>query len=450
MELIRGSVKRTYFKYLSAAFGSAIIGSIYSFVDTIVVGQYHGPVGAASLAIFAPIWNILFSIGLLFGIGGAVIFSTIKGEHNDPDRQNGYFTVSLIASTVLAVFFTLLFWCFDGEILKIFGASEELLPMCLIYLKPIKFVIPAYIFSQMFAAYLRNDNDPVRATIAVLAGGGFNIFGDVFFTFGLDLGIFGAGIATAVGNVITLLIMLTHLLSKNNTLRIVSIKHLGDKLQRIVKTGFATFFIDVAMGIVTLLLNHQVINYLGTDALAVYGVIINLSTCVQCCAYSVGQAAQPIISINYGAGKYSRIKETLKWAIVSAASFAVIWTFITELFPLQIIQLFMTPTDEVLAIAPVALRLYGLSFIILPLNVFSTYYFQALVRSKQAFVVSVARGLIISGFMILVLPRFFEGEILWIAMPLTEFLTAFYVIYNMVMSLKMLNTETGETQCISI
>ncbi|GFH91206.1 multidrug export protein MepA [Lachnospiraceae bacterium] len=253
MDLLRGDIKRIYFKYLSAAFGGAMIGSIYSFVDMIVVGQYHGPLGTAALAVFAPIWNILYSLGLLFGIGGAVIFSVVRGQRHDSDKENGFFTVSLLSSSIIGIIIWIVFWVFDTEILKIFGADTELLPICMRYLQPIKFVIPVYIFSQLLSSFLRNDNDPVRATVAVLAGGGFNIFGDVFFVFGLDMGIFGAGLATAAGNLITLAILSTHFLSKKNTLRIVSVKWFRHKLFAIIQTGFATFFVDVAMGIVTML-----------------------------------------------------------------------------------------------------------------------------------------------------------------------------------------------------
>lgn len=80
MNLLNGSIRPMYFKYLSAAFGSAMITSVYSIVDTAMVGQYHGPEGTAALAVVAPVWNIIYSLGLLMGIGGSVIFSTKRGS----------------------------------------------------------------------------------------------------------------------------------------------------------------------------------------------------------------------------------------------------------------------------------------------------------------------------------------------------------------------------------
>ena len=121
-------------------------------------------------------------------------------------------------------------------------------------------------------------------------------------------------------------------------------------------------------------------------------VIINISTFVQCCAYSVGQAAQPIISTNYGAGKGGRIRETLKYALGTTAFFAIFWTVISLAVPNGYIKVFMSPTAEILKIA---------------------------------------RGMILSGLFIFLLPMCFGAGSLWFAMPLTELVIAVYVVYHM-------------------
>ncbi len=193
------------------------------------------------------------------------------------------------------------------------------------------------------------------------------------------------------------------------------------------------------MGILTILFNRQIMVYLGTNALSVYGVIVNISTFVQCCAYSVGQASQPIISTNFGAGKGDRIKETLKYALATVAVFSILWTLLSMLIPNTFIRLFMAPTREVLEIAPSIIRCYAVSFLLLPLNVFSTYYFQALMKPKSAFVASVARGLVISGVLIYLLPAVLGGNAIWFAMPMTEAVVAVYVISQMMKYTKGLN-----------
>ena len=103
----------------------------------------------------------------------------------------------------------------------------------------------------------------------------------------------------------------------------------------------------------------------------------------------------------------------------------------------------MSPTQEVLRIAPSIMRCYGLSFLLLPLNIFSTYYFQALLKPKAAFIVSVARGFAISGILICLLPAAAGADSVWFAMPITELLVAFYVVYGMIKFTRQLSTENG-------
>lgn len=444
MDFLQEKVKTLYFKYLAAAFGSALISSIYSIVDMAMVGQYHGPDGSAALAVVAPVWNIIYSFGLLMGIGGSVIFSTIRGREQGQERKsNEYFTASVIGSVILAAVIWLLIIFFDRELLMMFGAQDNTLTLGLEYVAPIKYAIPLFLFNQMLAAYLRNDKNPALATGAVLAGGIFNVFGDYFFVFTCDMGAYGAGLATAIGSAITFIVMMTHFFMKKNTLKLVKPAQLPRKLKEISVTGFSTFFIDVAMGILTILFNRQIMNYLGNDALAVYGVIVNISTLAQCCTYSVGQASQPIISTNFGAGRGDRIRRTLKYALGTAAVFSLFWTALSMAAPNLFIRIFMSPTPEVLEIAPGIMRCYCSSFILLPLNIFSTYYFQALMKPKAAFIVSVARGFVLSGILIYLLPAAAGADSIWFAMPITELAVAIYVICEMVKCTGSLKTERG-------
>lgn len=427
MNLLQGNVKNIYFKYLSAAFGSALISSIYGLVDMAMVGQYQGPGGTAALAVVAPVWNIIYSLGLLTGIGGSVLFSAARGS-GDTGKENQYFTTSLISTLLLGLACWFVIVLFDTQMLLLFGAEETLLPLAKQYLLPVKFIVPVFLFNQMLAAFLRNDNNPGLATAAVLSGGIFNVFGDYFFVFMLDMGIMGAGLATAAGALITFAVMLTHFFSKRNTLKIDKPVQFMIKFRQIIVTGFSTFFIDIAMGILTMLFNRQIMKYLGADSLSVYGVIVNISTIVQCCAYSVGQASQPIFSINFGAGKWNRIKDTLKYALYSVCFFSVVWTLLIFAFPNGFIRIFMAPTDEIYRIAPFIMRSYGISFLLLPLNIFSTYYFQSLMKPGASFFVSVSRGLIISGILIYTLPLMAGANSLWFAMPITEAVVALAVI----------------------
>lgn len=426
MDLLKGNLKKIYFKYLFASFGSALIVSVYSLVDCVMVGQYEGPDGVAALATVAPVWNIIYSLGLLFGIGGSVLMSAAKGA-GDESRGNSFYTMAFIGAAVVAVLSWLGIIFFQDALLRLFGADDLLLGLAGKYLFWIKFVAPLFVFGQFFAAFIRNDNAPATATVAVMAGGVFNIIGDYIFVFVCDMGISGAGLATALGQVLSICILCSHILSKKCRFRFERPVGFGHMTRQIVLTGFSTFFIDIAMGILSMMFNNQIMKYSGSPALAVYGVIINVNTLVQACAYGVGQAAQPIISMNYGAGKGERIRKTLRLSLITVAVLSIVWTTLTMALPEPLIHLFMSPTPEVLAIAPDIMWKYFVSFLLLTYNIYSTYYFQAIMRPKASLAVSVLRGMVVSGLLIYTLPALFGAEALWFAMPITEMVTAVMV-----------------------
>jgi len=123
---------------------------------------------------------------------------------------------------------------FERPLLTFFGADETLLVLAQRYMIPVKAVFPLFLFNQMLAAFLRNDGAPALATLGVLSGGIFNVFGDFFLC---DMGVYGAGLATALGSAVSFLVMLTHFASRKNTLRFVKPKRLARK-SRLTKRGY--------------------------------------------------------------------------------------------------------------------------------------------------------------------------------------------------------------------
>lgn len=419
MEMTEKPIKPLYFKYLLAAFGSALVGAVYTLVDMAVIGQYAGPTGTAAIALVMPVWSFICSLGILTGIGGSVLYSNAKGE-SGVRKSNSMFTAAMVATAGLAVVVWLLMIFCDKQLLHLLGSEGELMEIGLTYLKPLKAAIPVFIFSQMLAAFLRNDNDPGLATFAVVFTSILNIVGDYLLTFTFDMGVYGAALATALSNLISVGIMLTHFLKKKNTLRFVKPGRLLHTCGQIFSIGFSVFFVDLAMGIMTMLYNRRILQLLNNDALSVFGAIASLTTVVQCCSYSIGQAAQPILSANFGAGKMDRVRKVLKYGIVTSVIFGAFWMVVTLALPTTIIKLFMDATDSVLAIAPAILRKYGIGYLFAPFTLFATYYFQSILKARISLGISLSRGLIIAGVMLYVLPVVFGADSLWFAMPVAE------------------------------
>lgn len=430
MEMTEKPIKQLYFKYLIAAFGSALVGAIYTLVDMAVIGQYAGPTGTAAIALVMPVWSFICSLGILTGIGGSVLYSNAKGK-SGTQRANSMFTAAMIATTAIAVVVWGLMFFFDQQLLHLLGSEGELMQIGLEYLKPLKAAIPVFIFGQMLAAFLRNDNDPGLATFAVVFTSILNIVGDYLLTFTLGMGVYGAALATALSNLISVCIMLTHFLKKKNTLRLVKPERLLHTCGRILAIGFSVFFVDLAMGIMTMLYNKRILQLLNNDALSVFGAIATLTTVVQCCSYSIGQAAQPILSANFGAGKMDRVRKVLKYGIITAAAFGTFWMVVIMALPNTIIRIFMNATDSVLAIAPSILRKYGISYLFAPFTLFATYYFQSILKARISMGISLSRGLIIGGVMLYLLPALFGADSLWFAMPVAEISVALVTVILM-------------------
>lgn len=155
MDFLNGNIKPMYFKYLSAAFGSAMISSVYSIVDTAMVGQYHGPQGTAALAVVAPVWNIIYSLGLLVGIGGSVIFSTRRGSGKSDGSEHQYFTAAVIGAVLLSVLAWIGVLGFQRPVLTFFGADEALLALAQSYMRPIQYAFLLSRFSCSISCWRR-------------------------------------------------------------------------------------------------------------------------------------------------------------------------------------------------------------------------------------------------------------------------------------------------------
>ena len=436
MNLVKDDIKKLYLRFLISSFGSALITSVYGIVDAMVVGQYYGPIGSSSLGVIAPIWNIIYSFGLLVGIGGSILFSVNKNKKEKIDG-NTFFTSSIILGIITSLVLWVLLFAVEEPMLYFFGADEELIILCKEYLLPVKISAPVFVFTQILSSFLRNDNNPKLATIAVVIGGIFNIFFDWFLVFYCNIGIMGAGIATCACAFVSILVMCIHFFTKRNTLKLTFKNNIFVHFKNIIINGFSTFIIDLAMGILNVFFNRQILRYFDYNALSIFAIIINIATFVQCCGYGIGQACQPLLSENFGAKNYKRVNKTLIYGIVSSFVVGLIWLVLCETIPEGFIKFFMVPTEEVLKIGPKIIRMYSVAFFILPFNVFSTYYFQSILKPYISLIISLARGFVLSGILLYVF-GLINKDLIWISIQVTELIVFVFVIINIIKNEKKL------------
>ena len=418
MDLLNDNPKKLYIHYLIAAFGSALIVTVYSLIDSAMVGQYAGSNGVAAIACVSPIWNIIYSAGMLVGIGGSVLMATAKGKKDEQTARNMY-SISFILAIIIMLTVWLFMVVFEDELLIFFGANEVLLPITKEYLKYLKLAFPLFTFAQFLIPFIRNDNAPMKATASILTAGVLNAIGDYVFVFVFDWGVMGAGIATAFGQFVATLVLCSHYFSKKSTLKFAKPTEFFKNAKHIFSVGAPVFVLDIAMGILAIIMNNQVMGYFGEDALAVYGVILNANILVQASAYAIGQASQPLISNNLGAKQYDRILEFVRLAIVTIILFSVVWVVFLMSTPTLLINIFMKPNQHVLEIAPFIMRSYFSSYALMTFNVFMTYYCQALLKQRASFVLTILRGVILSSLLVYLLPMILP-DLLWFAMPICE------------------------------
>lgn len=428
MNLLTEDVRKLYRKYLLPSLFSGLIMSIYSLVDMIVVGQYEGAAGTAALACVAPFWTFFCCLSVLFGNGGAVLFSEAKGRGQTTESRSA-FTVSfvLICSISAIVWAAIIF--FDEPLLRLFGADDTLMPLALRYMRWLKLGIPLWPVGYYLGMFVRNDGSPTLVGVATVCGGVFNIFGDFFLTFTCDMGIEGAAIATVIGQMLVCLIQLLHFFRKKNTIAFTKINLFFKRSRTIISIGFSSFICSVGMGFIVILFNNQIMRYFGNNELAVYGVAGNLFTLVQTFSYGIGNAAQPIIAENMGAGNLERVRETKNLGNLVAAGIGLFAAAVTILLPTQITRLYMSASNDVLVIAPGILRRYFICLLFVPFNVYATYYLQAVQRVKESVCVSLLRGFLLSGVFLYLFPLLMGGGAIWYVMLATELATALTAAY---------------------
>jgi putative MATE family efflux protein len=393
----------------------------------VVSGQYEGPVATAALSVISPMWSLFMSIGLLFGVGGAILTSVLRSEDNE-SQANEFFTVSLFFSIIISIVITAFLFLFKEDFLGLCGADAEILPYALRYTKWLIIAIPSFIVGTVLSAFIRNDGVPFLPMVAVISGGVFNIFGDIFFVFTCDMGIEGAGLATMLGQVIAFVILCTNFFSKGCKLRILKSKFILRKLVQIISMGFSPFIVDVSFGLLIFFFNNQIMRYFNSTYLAVFGAITSVTALIQSLFYGIGQAIQPIVSSNFGAKNLVRVRSILRYSFITAVAMGAAFFSFIVCFPDIMLRIYMHITNEILTIGPGIVRTYSFAHLLMGMNIVASYYLQSLKQSNNALLISLLRGFVISLALVFLLPAIAGFNAIWLTMPLTELLTLLFVL----------------------
>lgn len=419
MDLLKDNIKKIYFRYLIPSLGSAMVMSIYTLTDAIVIGKGVGADALAALSFTTPLLCILMATGILFGVGGSVQMSVFRGLGNE-SKANRFFTLSFWSLMTISIVLWGIYVFGMSNFVKAMGANDTLYPYVMSYMRIMSYFLPFAVFSNYIAILIRADNDPNLAMIGVVLGGILNIILDIVFVFPLHLGIGGAALASMLGMVLQVMIGTSHFFSKHNHLKFIVPCHIVKSVIKIVESGLPSFFNEFANGFIVLLFNIQMLKYCGGAALSVYSVISNCVILFNSLFTGVGQAIQPIISTNYGAHNIKRIETVRKMAFITVAIMGTVFSLGGIIFPQGVCSIFLNVNDEIGQIANYGIRLYFIAFLPLAINLLGSYYLQAVLQSKESLCISLLRNVILSGLGILILPMTFGKNSLWMVIPVVE------------------------------
>lgn len=410
--------------FLEYAIPSALAMFIASFntvLDGVFLGNGVGDLALAAVNIVMPLTIIFFGLATMVAVGGGALVSKNFGAGNDKKaisifRQVMKFLV--IASLVLSIVCML----FSKQIVMLMGATENTKGLASEYLKYYSaFCIPN-LLGIALGSFVRNDNKPNLAMIATIIGTIFNVLLNYIFIFKLNLGIKSAAIATGLGQMVTVLIIIPHFINKKGKLTFGESKMEKEIILETLKVGLPSFVAEAAFSIIILIHNIFITVVIGEIGLSVYAVINYITTNIYLILLGVTLGAQPLMSYNFGAKNAEKIIKVYDLAIKTSAIISFIFFLICLILGKQIISIF-TLDKSIIEMSYIALNLTNLAYFLIGKNLTTTVYYQAIEITKYSNLIGAFRSILILPIALIILSKLFGANGIWISMFFSEFFT---------------------------
>ncbi len=398
--------------------------SCYILADTFFISNKLGTNGLTALNLAIPVYSIIHGCGLMLGMGGAVKYAILRSQ-GQKEAANICFSKTILLAFLFAFSFALTGFCFSDTLAKMLGANAEIFTMTKTYLNVLLLFSPAIILNDIFVCFIRNDNNPKLSMCAMLGGSFSNILLDYIFVFPLNMGIFGAVLATGLAPVISLAILSLHLVRRQNNFRLTK-KIFGIKAAKnILLLGFPSLISEVSSGIVILVFNMILLHLQGNVGVAAYGVVANLSLVIIAIYTGIAQGVQPLVSKFYGSHSPKNCRLILRYALITAACGSCLIYLSIFLFAAPITHIFNSEDNFMLQqIAESGLKLYFTGAPFAGFNIIMSVFFTSTEKALPAHIVSLLRGIILILPMAAFLPAAFGITGVWLAFPVTELLVS--------------------------
>ena len=370
-----------YGKLLRFTFPSIIMlvfSSVYGVVDGYFVSNYAGKTSFAAVNFIMPVLMILGCIGFMFGTGGGALIAKTLGEKNDK-KANEIFTMIVAVSVGVGVFLTVLGIALMPLISLLLGADGKMLDDSVLYGRIVTIGLPFYILQYEFQCLFATAGKPKLGLYVTAAAGVTNMVLDYLLVAVFPLGIIGAAAATAFSQFVGGVIPLIYFLRKNSSLlRFTKFKFDGRALFKTCTNGSSEFLSNIAMSVVSMLYNRQLMRYAGEDGVSAYGVLMYVGMIFMAVfvGYSVGVA--PIVGYNYGAQNKEQLKNILRKSTVVIFVTAVVMFAASEFLSAPLSRIYVGYDQNLLEITVDAFKIFSFAFLFSGFAIFGSSFFTAL------------------------------------------------------------------------
>ncbi|MDD4851227.1 MAG: MATE family efflux transporter [Gemmiger sp.] len=392
---------------------SLLVSSLYNIVDQIFIGRGVGYLGNGATNVVFPITIITLALALMIGDACAAYLSLCQGRQDAEGAHkcvgNGI-TLSVGVSLLLTLFFILA----KNPILHAFGATEANLAYAQEYFDVIVLGIPFYMFTSAMNSIIRADGSPQFAMFSTLAGCVLNMILDPIAIFALGWGMQGAALATIIGQIVTAVLSAGYLLRvKTFALHRASFRLSPRLLAKVLPLGISSLLTQLSIVVIMGVMNNVLVKYgaqspYGPDIpLTVVGIVMKVFQIVIAIVVGIAAGAQPIVGYNYGAGRYGRVKQIYAAIIKAECVVGGIAMLCFEVFPLQIIGIFVSEDGLYNEFAVLAFRVFLSTILLCCLQKATSIFLQSLGKPVQAMGLSLLRDFVLSVPLTLLLPRLF-------------------------------------------
>ncbi len=402
---------------------SMLITNIYNMADSFFVSQISQSAGGATSVVFG-IMTILQAFGFMFGHGAGSHISRLLGGQ-DSKNASKYASTGFFYSLLCGVLILIGGLIFLEPLMMLLGSTDTILPYAKSYGFWILIAAPAMCASCVLNNILRYEGMATLAMVGLTTGGILNIILDPVFIFALDMGIGGAGLATALSQHISFLILLYMFLSQRTQSKL-SVKYVDRNfgtIGKILKDGLPSFARQGLNSVSTVVLNAQAKAF-GDTAIAAMGYVAKTSGLIFSVGLGIGQGFQPVVGFNYGAKKYSRVKKSAIFTFFFSTAFIGAISIACYIFAPEIMYLFGSDS-EVVRIGGTALKMMCASMLIFPVSVVATMMFQSIGKSISALILSCLQNGLLLIPLYYILPVYVDLLGIQVARPLAYVLSAF-------------------------